>query len=354
MPTAQTLAVLADLKKAGLDTTSLEQQMKVDPIKEKSADNIIGGGILRLADYTRFAGDYKRKEEDLEKRVVELATRHDSLAHLTEGSDAYKEMADHIAILEKALMDTDEFSEESIKNISFVGKQKLEALIKQPTANNDNPPNPNPEKKEGNNDMPANFDPNKTYVDADDLRTSQANLAFGTLTTGLKLQAALEEIKALGISVTREKVDELEKHMHENFSKGSGSLDEVLDKTFDLTNIRATKATEARQRELDEARVAGRSEGLKEAGVPERKLTRLGSHVILDSKVIGNRNSVEKPTDSLRDDNGKIDPTKLPRNAAGEIEHYKLRGDRASRLNRAANLFNEVSEKLEQDITYVE
>lgn len=352
MPTAQTLKILEDLKKAGLDTSTIENQLRVDPIKEKQADSILGGGILRLADYTRFAQEYNTKNAQLQSQLSELATRQGAIGLLTKDSEAYKEMAEHIETLERALVEADHFTEESVKNVHAMSQERLAKLITDSTTN---PPNPNLDlnkAKEGD-DMPANFDPTK-FVDVDSFKISQANLAMGSVLTNMEVNARIRELDDLGIKYTPQQLRELQVSLHKQLS-GSGSVEGAFEETFKLSEVRTTKQAEEIKRQVDEARAAGYAEAKKEDGVPARKTNLLGGrHVILDSKTIGKSSNETVQADSIRDDKGQIDPTKLPRNKDGEVERYKLRGSREARLARAGALMDQVQEHYANDPTYVE
>lgn len=345
MPSTHTLKTIEDLKKAGLDTSSIEAQLRNDPIVDKQVSGIIDGGILRLADYTRFAGEYKEKNDKLQAQIAELASRQGAIGYLTKDSEAYKDMAEHINSLEKALIDADVFDEDSVKNVHTLSQEKLQKLISDSTTNVQSPV-----KKEGENNMPTDFDPNK-YIDVDTHKTSMANLAMGTIAMTAKINRHLDQTRSLGVDIT----PELEKKLDENLMAGLTSgkdVPQIFNETFGLDAIRATKAEETRQAELKAAKEEGYAQAKKEDGVPARQITRIASHPILDSKTIG-RGSDKAVAETYTDEKGQIDPTKLPRNEKGEVERYKLRGSREDRLARAAASHEKVMEIVAADPLYV-
>lgn len=348
---AQTQAVLNDLIKAGIDVSSIVNQTKVNPILDKQVDNIVGGGILRQAEYTRLSNEIIRKENDYKKQIQELASSHDTLSSLDQNSELYKALLAKTTALEDALVETGLYTEDSIKNVSFKEKSAVEKLITDPPVkapiiddNNDN-------SGKGNN-MP-NFDPTKSYVDADELQLTTANMATGSILMNMKITAMMDEAKRLGVEVTPTHLDKFNNSFVTNVVRGNKKVEDVFDEVFELSTIRATKATEARTKEITDARAAGRAEALKEMGVPARQITKLGSHSILDSKTIG-RASTPTNKNSMLDDAGNIDPTKVPVNDRGEVERYKMRGSKEDRYSRAAASMANVTELLANDPTYIE
>lgn len=345
MPNAQTIKVLEDLERGGINVSSIRTQISSDPIADKKANEVFDG-ILRLPDYTKFVGEYKEKEKRLQAQVAELASRQGAIGYLTKDSVAYKEMEEHIDSLEKALVEADIFDEDSVKNVHSLSQERLNKLV---TDSANNPPPP-PAKKEGEDDMPANFDPNK-FIDVDTHKTSMANLAMGTITMTAKINRQLDQARALGVDIT----PELEKKLDENLMSGltaGKDVGQIFDETFGLSKIRSDKAEESRQAELKAAEEKGYAQAKKEDGVPARQNIRLGRHPILDSKSV-NQNPNKATPDSFRDADGNVDQSKLPKNERGEVELYKTRGTKEDRLARAAATHAKIMEHYENDPTYV-
>lgn len=343
---AQTLAVLNDLKSKGLDTSSLEAQVKANPILDKQMDSIIGGGLLRQSEYTRLSNEIVRKEEDYKKQIQDLASSHDAMKGLDQNSELYKALLERTTALEEVLIETGLYDEDSIKNVSFKEKKAIEELITTPPKKD---PALNSERK-----IEVTFDPTKNYVDADELQLTTANMATGSILMNMRLNRMTEEARTLGINITSELQEKFDRAFVTNVVQGNKKVEEVFDEVYGLSTVRQTKAEELRQKELTDARAAGRAEGLQEAGVPSRQITHLGRHSILDSKSIGKNSNIINKKDDFRNEEGNLDPTKLPRNDRGEVERYKLRGSKEDRLAKANAGMAAVTEHYANDITYVE
>lgn len=360
MTRPNTLQILADLKAAGLDVSSLERQINVDPIAKRQADSLIAGGILRQQDYTRYMNDVAQREQQLQQQVQKLATLHDAQ---NSGVDLPQATLDTIKKMEEALIATGEFDEESIKQLSYHGSVPLQRMIqdrnRQP--NPQNLPNQN-QNNNNNNDLdngrqfqPTNFDPTQ-FVDVNTLRGAMANLAYGDIATTMEINARLEELKELGIKVTRDSIKKLQENLKKNF-EGGGNLDQAFEETFEVS-----KALQAQQETIFQNRVQSEvdkqvAEKLKEAGLPPVKKNGFKPrHVLLNRKSQTPANLQPSEGDNKTTDGINPPPVnnELPKNKDGEVEYYKLRGDRSSRLASASALLDTVNEHYANDPTFVE
>jgi len=341
---AETRKVLDDLKRAGLDTSSIENQMRANPLVDKQADFVLGDGILRQSEYTRYMNQAVQEKRELEARVQQLATMHDA----SKTTQLPKEALDTIATLEQELINTGLFDEQSVREVSYRGKKPLMELVNQP---NPNPPAPAPpqQPQQRNMNMP-NPDLEKNYVDMDTHTTSMANLAYGSIATNMQIAAKIDEVKALGIPVTATDVERLTEELRRDFSTGQGNMDRVFNNVFKVQEVKAAKEKEVRDKELSDARAAGKAEGLKEAGVPGRKVLKGSGSPLFQKRSAANQipenTQVKNP---YTDEQGNIDPSKLPRNKYGDLERFKLRRSKEERLAGAADAYNEIMERAEQD-----
>lgn len=360
-----TRKILNDLRSAGLDTSSIENQITRSPILDKQADSIIGGGILRQADYTRYMNDLQVKERNLQTQVNQLASLHDAR---DSGVQLPKDTLDAIKDMEEALIATGQFEESSIKALSHKAVSSLNTAvnnrnvqtrvnIQEPIPNNNNNLNNN-----NNNYLPTGFDPSK-FVDADTLRSELANIAYGGIATNMEISAAIDEVKELGIKVDRAKVREFQTNLRNGYEQGKG-LDQIVEDTFKVSEARQAKTQVEIENQIKlkvEEQVAER---LKEAGVPVTKKFNFGRrHPVLDRKSDVQRN-IQAPVanaSTVEGTNKEVPPpvdtnigNKTPVNKFGDTEIFRTRRGREDRLQAASGVYDKVMEHYADDITFVE
>lgn len=351
----ETQQILDDLKKRGLDISSIENQIRVNPTIELAADDIIGGGVLRQSQYTYLANQAQEEKKRLEDLIKQTATAHDQHSFISpDDKEKYEASLEYIAQLEQGLISTGQFSEESIREASFAAGKGLKELISKADPVNGGQPNNQPVNK--GVEMPANLDPNKTYVDSELLNKSVANMGMGNAITNMMIMDKRDEVKRLGIDITPEQSRKLQENLaRELMSNERDPIDAAFEKTFELSKVREAAATKAFEDRIKNERAAERAEVLKEVGVPARSHQRnhllLDRHAKIDSAVATARGSNVK---GYEDSDGNIDPSKLPINKQGDVEVFRLRGTREGRINRAAQLMNKIEEHNANDPTYVD
>lgn len=352
----ETQKILDDLKKAGFNTSSIEQQIAVNPVLDKASDMILGDGILRQSQYTVYMNQFNREKADMEKQIKELATAHDSHQFINPNdATKLKESLDYIKQLEDSLIATGQFTEESVRSASMMAGKGLQELIdnagKAPVV--DSNINNNNNANRGN--MPDNFDPTK-FVDATTLNQSLANVGMGSVLTARQISVAEQELARLGIQNTPDLETKLQQNLFRELSREGGSVQSAFDLTYDLPTIRATKQKEAQDKLISDAFERGKAEAAKDGGIPSRNSQRLVLHPIIDrnSKLQNAIRTAEGDKKSFVTAEGNIDPAALPKNEKGEVNRFMLRGDRASRVASAKQLFNQVEEHYLNDPTYVE
>lgn len=338
-----TKKILNDLKNAGLNTSSIEQQLNVNPILDKQTDAIIGAGVLRQADYTRYMQQTQAKENELNQKINELATLHDA----AKVSALPQEALDAIDKMEKALIETNLYDEESIKSVSFVGKQALTPLINQPPQNTPAPINSNIPKE-------TEMDTSK-FVDVDMFQRASANLVYGNAAINAKVTAAIRRAEKLGIEVTDEMLDSFHANMIDGVERKNLSIDQVIDKQFKISETQKVRDQENFQKQLKDAEAKGRADALKENNIPARNVRfSQGRHMILDRKSLHNENppapvNGENPPKETTPQNPQINK---PGHVNG-VPIYQMRGSREDRMIRAAESNARVEEYLANDPTYV-
>lgn len=330
MPSENTLKILNDLKQAGLDISSLERQILVNPLADKQADLHLGGGILRQSEYTRYMNELQTKEKTINQQINQLASLHDVE---NSGVELSQEQKEAIKKMEEALIATGEFDEESIRNLSRVAQKPI--VVKKDIQ---------PQLQTTRVIEPNNQPDMSKYVDVNTFQSSLANIAYGGIATTMEINAALDEVKELGIKVDRAKVREFQEKLRTGYEAGK-NLDQIVEETFEVS-----KAMEAKQNAEIENRIKTEAdklvaERLKEAGVPvTNKFQSTRRHVVFD------RN---KPLNAEPLKEGE-QPKELPKNKYNDVEVFRGRRSREDRMQAAATVHEEVANYLANDPTYVE
>lgn len=346
---AETRKILDDMKSRGFDISSIERQMQTDPLLDKAGDMIMGDGILRQSKFTSYMQETDRKAAEVQATAQRLATLHDA----SKTTNLPKETLDVISALENALIETGQFTEESVKAVSYAGKKPLIDIISKPPENGDRnpPPNPNAKKEPEMSDLDLS-----KYIDADTHRKSLSNVAFGSIATNLELSAAIEEIKGLGIAVTRDKIKILQGKLQDGFNRGEADLDVILDEVFDVTKARTAKATEAYNTQVAQEVSKQVAEQLKQSGAPNRVRRLMGRNApVFDRKrpaFVDSTKTEGNNGNPYKDDKGNIDVSKLPKNKEGDPLLFTARGDRESRVSKATDSFIEIEEAISKDPLY--
>lgn len=354
MPSQKTQDLINDLKAAGLDTSGIENQMRLSPLVDRSVDSVLGGGILRQSEYTRYMNDLQKKELQLNQQVNQLASLHDAR---DSGVNLPKDTLDVIDQMERALIATGEFDEASIKALSHKAKnatvninpQQQQQPVIQPNNNNDL-----------NQNHTQNFDPSK-FVDPQTMRTELANIAYGSIATNMAIQAELEDVRSLGIKVGRQELAKFQENLRNGYERGKG-LQDIVEETFEVSKVRQVKEQEFIEKRINEEADKRTAEALKAAGVPQvKKFNNLTRHPILDRKRNINGN-VPSPEGNSKTDSSSVETTaeelnagnKLPVNKYGDPELFRGRRTREGRLQNATLLHDKVMEHLADDITFVD
>lgn len=312
---------LDDLAKEGFDVSSLETQINNNPVLEKVAERRIGGGMLRLEDYSRFMGIAKQKEIELENKVKELAALHDSANSLKGNEDTYNAALQVIADQEAALI-TAGFDEEEVKNLSFVNKTKL--VI--PAGNKDEKVIPKSE------DKTVDKIDEKTYIDAATFNKEQEKTIFNNIAMTSLIQEAYDRARTLGIKV----LPEVSRNLATNLFKGTEagkSIDQIFDEQFGFSAAEKVAQEAAQKKEVEEAFARGRAEGKKEEPY-QRSVTR-EKHPVFDS-IQQTRVVTKENVEELRKN--------IPVNKHGDQEFYRLRGGKENRIASAADYSIRVQE----------
>lgn len=330
---AATIQHLADLKKAGFDTSSLENQMNASPILNQRGDQLIGGGVLRLQEFTKTNQQRTQKIKELEDQVAELKTLQ--TAGVSESSPIYKAALEVIVQQQQLLIDAG-FSEEEVKKLSekaVIAAEDKTKVVPPPVVKEP----PIKTEKEKEDDMVIDT---SNFLDLDTFQQQSENQIFGSATLAAKIQHKLNRAQKLGIDVPDEKVDNLGLNLRNAVAAGK-NIDQFLDEDLGITAKQKEVDEAARKKELDDARAAGRADGLKEAGVPRRVVTRTDKHPIYDN--ITSRRENIQPQENKDDGNKEI-----PRNKWGDEEVFRTRGDKNSRIQAAEDYHVKVLERTEQ------
>lgn len=310
---AATIQHLADLKKAGFDISSLENQMRSSPLLDKQGDILMGGGILRQAQFTKITQDRAAEVKKYEQQIAQLSAMHNAGA--AEDSPLYKAALNVIAEQQNLLLDAG-FSEDQIKEISD------NAIVK-PTEKE--PPVVVPPvvqtKKEGD-EMGNDVDTSR-FLDVDTFQKQAEAQIFGSASLAAISQHAMMEAARLGIEVPREKAINFGANLHKAVSEGK-NIEQFVDEEFGLTAKRAEIKEANDKKAIDDAYAKGKAEGQRESGVPRRAVSKT-KHPIYDNI----KSNVVEPKKEENENK------EIPRNKYGDQEIYRTRGDRHSRVAAA-------------------
>lgn len=329
----KTAQFLEDLKSKGFDVAILESQINSNPVLEKQAQNIIGGGILRQQEFSQYMTKTREEKAVLEKQVKELAALHDSAGALEGNTEIYKAALEVIAEQEDLLIKAG-FDEEEVKQLSFAKKKGLTDLVT-------NIPSPKIEPviiTKENENMANEVDTSK-FIDIDTFQTASANNIYGSAALSARINAALRRADKLKIEVKDETINNLAEILRKGVEAGK-NIDTVFDETFGFTVTEKLQQEEAQKKAVEDARALGRSEGLKEAGIPVRRVTHVGPPSPLSNLFESRKVVVEEK---------KTTPGEVIRNAKGEVDYAAMRGSReqrrAARLENAENFHDQVLER---------
>jgi hypothetical protein len=340
----ETRKFLDDMRASGMDISSIENQIASNPFIENKADSLIGGSILRQQDYQSKMNILRDEENKIKNQAQQLATLHDAK---DTGVALPQEALDAIVALETELINTGLYDEDSVRNVSYKGKQSLISLTNPTQPNNNSATNPikkeEPAMKTGADD--------RDFVEVNQFERGVANMAYGNMAVAAKLNLALDEARSLGLNITREQVDQFTKNAVTGIEKDGKSIDQIIDESFGLNTARQAAAAANEAKRLADERAAGYAEGLKVGGVPNRTRLNRGRHPILGRKTPEIVNSAADGN-SFANDKGQIDMSKVPKNEVGDPKLFLLRGDRASRVEKASESFGKLMDRIEGDPLY--
>lgn len=322
---AKTRDFLDSLKADGFNVSSLETQINSSPVLEQKAKMKIGGSVLRQETFTRSMQDANATKQTYETKIRELAAAHDTSDLLKNGdgnNPAYIAALEVIANHEKLLLDAG-YSEEDIKELSYKDLKLTPAKVKDPE--------PKVVTKEKDDLMPQDM---SKYIDVETLEKQSEMGVYVSVGTQNLISAALEEARDLGIKVPREKILSLTAELKRKVDAGENVVN-IIDQHFDLPTARIAYTKATHDKEIAEAREAGRVEGLKESGTPSRRVTRLGESPVTASQNI-RRTSTREPE--------RVTEKDVPRNKYGDAEVYRTRRSADDRVSRQIEHFEKVTE----------
>lgn len=320
---------IEDLKKAGFPVGELEKAINSNPILDKKADQIIGGGILRQQAFTRITQQRADEVKKLENQIAQLQGMKNAGAG--EDSQLYKAALEVIQEQEQLLIDAG-FSEDEVKALTEKATRKAE---EQPTKQAQPPAKKENIEDEEGDDM-SKVD-TSNLVDLDTFQKQMENSIFGGATLAAKIQTKVNEATRLGVEIPSEKIDNLGLNLRNAIGEGK-NIDQFLDEDLGIKAARETKAAADRQKEIDDARAAGYAEGQKESGVPRRIVSKTQKHPIYDNI---QPHQVETKTEQSED-------KEVPKNKYGDSEVFRTRGDRNSRIAAGAAYHEKVLARVDQ------
>lgn len=337
MPSAETRKILDDLRKAGLDLSSIDKQLETNPFVDKKADSILGGGILRQEEFTRITNQFKRDNGNLQAQVDKLAALHDNVESFIGEDKVYQAALETIAEMEDIMIVAGHNPEE-VKALSYASKSGLSTAINK-EKELDKTIDPKVVKKEGDDEM--TLDTSK-FVDMETYQRSMAQIGTGAVLVADKLNDFKTEARTLGIIITPEMNAKLHERVQKEFLTGQNSIDNIADQVLGISAKQVEVKEANTQKLIQEAEARGEAKGRTETekeygGAPRRQVGRVESPIY--SRMQRQSETIVMPVKSglVPNAEGKIE---VPLNAKGEPELFKLRGDRGTRVGRASGLFN--------------
>lgn len=330
---AATKKILEDLKKSGFDTSSIENQAQVNPLLDRAADSVLGGGVLRREEYTKYKATKDTEVEQLQNQVRELAAAHDSLDSFKGNDELYKAALETIVEMENTMI-ANGFEPAEVKALSFNRQTELKNVIGQARAKEETP-------KVEDREMPDN----DKFVDTDMFQTVLANAIGGNMISTVRIQRALQKADKLGIEIT----PELERSFEQNLLKGAESqksFERIADETFGFS-AKEKEIADKQQQETINAKVQEQlAEKLREAGVNPSSVRGTRPKSIMDN-YNGRLGSAADADNVLTGEGGTVvvRGRKLPANKHGDPEYYKLRGDKSTRVQHAISSMEELEGK---------
>lgn len=332
MPNKNTIAVLDDLKKAGFDTSSFEHQIKVNPLLDKQADSIIGGGVLRRQEFTSFKEQKENEVATLKSQVQELAAAHDSLEHFKDNKELYEAALEKIVIQEENLISAG-FTREDVESLTYKEKKGLEKLTSKATTI----------EEEKNMPAKAKEKDDSNFITTEDLNTVGANIALGGTISSIEIQFQIDRARNLGIEVGREQIEKFKKAAYTGLQNNK-SWDEVADEAFGINAKLAEKSKADNEKVIEEETRKRVAEAMKDVpGYNPNQKTYAAR------TVVSNIRSRELPEVEGAGGTRVFGGKKFPVNKDGDVEFHKLRSGgiegRPDRVSRAAGVLNTMLDK---------
>lgn len=362
MTTANTETILNTLKRFNVDP-NLVSNLKSELDKNKAADGYLDKAVTRTNQFNEYVTKKDREVQELQTKIKELATLHDvsKTSSLDEGMK--KAVLEKIALLEDALIETGQFNEDEVRNLSFAEKQIL-------TKVNDDVEKANIKKvletkleSEEDEEMPNS----KQYLEKDELtdivQNTQARTTLAGISINNKIFKKIRQYEKLAGKEADEKlIDGFEDKVLSDIMANSGKdIDEMAEEHFKISELQTARQSADLQRQLKEAEEKGAREALKREGVvPRQQTSRFGrgtSPVYARKRFGSSEAPNQESADTSGGDNKNLNANsgemvelnngkKVPINKDGIPEYYRGRGDRSDRVERASEKHGQIMDKL--------
>lgn len=328
---AETEKILGDLEASGFDLSGIRKQVKGNPLLENAANSKLGGALLRREEYTRFKDEADREAESLRQQVRTLAAAQDHLKTLEGNEDLYRQALEVIQVQRDNLVQAG-FDPEEVKNLSFAQEAGLKAAIGQAKEIEDKE-KVMPEKKQV--ELPDNL------VTSDNLQTVAANLIGGNIVSAVDIAHHMMRANRLGIEVDDAMVDKFKQEAFLGLQHGK-QLKDVADEVFGIP-AKLAEIQKKQQDEANESEVRRRvAEQLKAAGVNSATVASATRGRSTMHQIAERVNSADAPKIEGSGGTRVLGGRTVPVNKDGEVEHYRLRGDRTTRVNNAIKEMEEL------------
>lgn len=322
---AKTREFLDSLKADGFPVGELETAINSSPALEAKAKAKVGGSVLRQETFTKMMQDANKAKTEYETKIKQLAAGNDTVNSLAD-DDPTKKALQEVIKAQIDLLVEEGYDRAELEKLSY-NALNLAVTKKEETKATE-------EKKE-EKEVPQDM---SKYIDADTLERQSEMGVYTSVATNALVQSALEEARDLGIKIPKDKILSLTAELKRKVDAGENVVN-VIDQHFDLPTARLAYDKATRDKEIADARAAGKAEGLKESGVPSRRVTKLGGeHNIFDNDNIRRNAAREK----VVADTAEKKLADIPKNKYGDAEVYRVRRTPEERMERQMAFMDKV------------
>jgi hypothetical protein len=345
--------VLRELRKEGVDVTTLERDLNKNP----RAAKIVDRRILAQETFSEFQSNATKEKNKLKKKIIELGHLHDTANNLDEDDEDSKALLTsakkRILALEDELKATGQFTDEEVEEFSMEEKRKIDAAL----SKSNNRGNGNRKKEIDDLDLELeeeepvsriNKRDTRNLIDDDrlndELAATQLNSIFGSVAVQGKIQTQLLKYqRVFKKEMPDEDVEKLYTKVIQEIHGGRKpeEIPQIADELFKYSEEQEKLNKTEREAELEKARTEGYSNAIKEHNIPARDKRLLNFRTMGSPAINTKRRDIQVLGEEV-DPSGGTSFTKVkigdeeipvPRNKWGDAEVFRVRQQLSDRGN---------------------